>query len=398
MVHYQDVDPQIDNRRIMVIRGVVAVVLLALISALLYATWRGAFSDDYSVVARVDDAGGALVAGSDVKMRGVIVGRVASIDAGDEFVEIELSLFGRHDIPGDVQARVLPATVFGTTFVDLVPGQGTDDVLRAGQVIDQEAGAQTRELQDTLNSTDALLGAINPAELSSTLSSVATVLDGRGDALGQSLERVDSYLALIDPYMDDLPDDLRLATQAALMLEALAPDLFDATEDGLVTARTIVDLDDDLTVLMDTSEDLTVQARAFLARHGDAIGDVTTQMATVIDAMFDQRAFLAPGWDNFTAFGRTAQGALSGLPGLTVDGKLIIDVPDTYDASQCPRYGSVSGECSPTASRTGTSTTSSPGPVDPDVVQQIQSILSALDDDPDGFAAVFLGPYLEGAR
>src|SRR5690606_9446797 len=127
-----------------------------------------------------DDIGGALISGNDVKVNGVIVGavsRIVSAPAGNG-VEVEVALDPQHAerIPADVTARILPATVFGTSFVDLVPG-GAGGTLRAGQQIAQDASAETLELQAILDGLDNVVSALGPAQLATALDNLAGALE-----------------------------------------------------------------------------------------------------------------------------------------------------------------------------------------------------------------------------
>ena len=158
------------------------------------------FFDQVKVSALVDDAGGALTVGSDVKSRGVILGEVTSVTSSDGRVRIGMTLDGDQArlVPRSVEARVIAATVFGTTSVDLVvPDDASTSAqgLPAGHVIQQDKSAKTLELQNTLDSTDRVLTAIEPAKLATTLSSIAGAVRGRGTELGGTLQMLESYLA-----------------------------------------------------------------------------------------------------------------------------------------------------------------------------------------------------------
>ncbi len=160
-------------------RGVTAIVVLALAGALVMAWTRGTFDDTVTVVAVVDDAGGSLTPGADVKSRGVIVGRTSDLSLSAEGVRLRLVLDAgdARRIPRDAVARILPATVFGTSYVDLVAPDGAVTAsLREGQVVDQDRSSRTLELQTTLDSLYRVVTAVKPAELSTTLAAVSSAL------------------------------------------------------------------------------------------------------------------------------------------------------------------------------------------------------------------------------
>jgi virulence factor Mce-like protein len=224
MIEAQLIDRNLTNRSNLVRRAIVMLVIAVLFGCLVLAYGRGMFSDRVKLSAVIDDAGGALTVGSDVKSRGVILGEVTSISSAKDKVRIGMTLDGdeARRVPRDVQARVLAATVFGTTSVDLVIPKGADTSvsgLHAGQVIQQDRSSRTLELQDTLDSTDRVLTAIEPAKLATTLASIANAVRGRGTELGGSLRTLEAYLQRLEPNLPLLQEDLRLA---AISVRALA--------------------------------------------------------------------------------------------------------------------------------------------------------------------------------
>ena len=122
-------------------RGLMLLGVFGVLLALMSASAGGAFADTSQVTTRLDTAGGAIAEGSDVKMAGLVVGRVSSITGDQDGVELGLTLDNEQidGIPSTVKARILPASVFGTTFVDLVAQGDTDGrSLRAGDEIEQD--------------------------------------------------------------------------------------------------------------------------------------------------------------------------------------------------------------------------------------------------------------------
>ncbi|MEH3033451.1 MAG: MlaD family protein [Aeromicrobium erythreum] len=113
------VDQDLADRGTAARRGLAMLVALVVVGAVLVAAGRGAFSDGTDVTARLDDAGGALAPGSDVKVDGVVVGRVTSLRGGEGDARVGLRLDGDADeaLTAGTTARIMPATVFGTTYV-----------------------------------------------------------------------------------------------------------------------------------------------------------------------------------------------------------------------------------------------------------------------------------------
>ena len=70
-----------------------------------------------------------------------------------------------------------------------------------------------------------LLRTVQPAEINMTLNAMATALEGRGDAIGENLETVDSYLKRINPQIPDLVEDLRLTAEVSDIYADVMPEI-----------------------------------------------------------------------------------------------------------------------------------------------------------------------------
>ena len=217
------------TERDLALQGVVFVIVLMLLGALLSMKLKGEFDDTVPVTAELQNAGGSLKPGVDVKMRGMAVGKVGELTAERGHVTVDLNIDRAHAsrIPSNVQARVLPASVFGTSYVDLVvpDGAGGAPSLQAGDVVRQDSSQGTVELQTALDSIDQLVDALGPSELATALHTVASVLDGRGEDLGRAIDEFTLLVDRFEPLVPKLQSDLRLL---AVNLEAFrrnAPDL-----------------------------------------------------------------------------------------------------------------------------------------------------------------------------
>ena len=212
------------------------VVVLVLLCGLLSMKLEGDFADTVPVSAELQGVGGSLRPGVDVKMRGMAVGKVGDLAAEGRRVIVDLDIESKHaaQIPNTVQARVLPASVFGTSYVDLVIPDGTGDAerLQAGDVVRQDSTQDTVELQTALDSIDQLVDALGPSELATALHTAASVLDGRGEDLGRAIDQFNAILDKLEPMVPKVRNDLRLLATNLNAVRRNAPDLLEATDDA----------------------------------------------------------------------------------------------------------------------------------------------------------------------
>jgi phospholipid/cholesterol/gamma-HCH transport system substrate-binding protein len=93
-------------------------------------------SGGYEVIAKFDNSG-SLVAGASVKMAGVKIGRVQSIDIDPYTFQAVVTMqidANRNNIPDDSSAKIQTAGLLGEQYVGLDPG-GDDKPLKEGSEI-----------------------------------------------------------------------------------------------------------------------------------------------------------------------------------------------------------------------------------------------------------------------
>ncbi|MCX6395939.1 MAG: MCE family protein [Propionibacteriales bacterium] len=328
-------------------RGLVVVMAVSVLLSLLFLRSTGTFGGPARLEAQLADAGGSLGQDADVKVRGVIVGKVTGIDRGPESgVRVKLSIPGDQldMIPANVVARILPATVFGTSFVDLTTnGRTSSGILRAGAVIPADSTQGTLELQQALDDIDVLVKAVGPAELASAIGSAAQALKGRGENIGASIDLANSYLRKLNPKLPLARQDLRKLVQNLEIARDVAPDLLQATDDALVAARTIVDQQASLATLITGGTALTAQADAFLSANQRQLIRFIQNSAVLLDTVYANRF---NGITGSILTNRMLNAKLSTVVSngfINASTSFITAVPPYYTAADCPRFGSARG-------------------------------------------------------
>lgn len=338
-------------------RGLVVIVAVLLLAGLLTTVSRGVIGGPDDIHARVADAGGSLGAGADVKMRGVIVGSVTDVArAPDGSVRITVAMRDGmlSHIPDDVRGRILPATVFGTSFLDLTSRRGsTAPPLHAGATVPPDRSQHTLELQQALDDIDTLVKALRPAQLDATLSSVAAALDGRGAEIGEVIDDLDALLRKVQPRVPLIRSDLaKLATNLQL-LQAAGPDFLDGVRDTLGTLRTIAARRTAIATLLTSGRSVAQEARRLLVQIEPDLVSFLDNSVVVTDIFHDLRH---QAFTNSFATLRELRAKLATIVHHGwADNTILIQGtnPPYYTGSDCPRYGNARGDnCSDAQRRT----------------------------------------------
>jgi phospholipid/cholesterol/gamma-HCH transport system substrate-binding protein len=199
------------ERAVRVVTGMVALVLTAaaVVVAVKYA--NGSLDATYPLTARFGTAGQGLVQGSDVKIHGVDVGRVARVRLADGRAVVRMDIDAGEEVPTAAQAVIRPKTLFGEKFVDIDPGpaEASGPFLRGGGSITTTVGGY--ELEQVLGGLAPILRAVRPEELVVVLDTLARAGQGEGPVLNRllgNLRTLADVQAAHDPDLERFLSDL----------------------------------------------------------------------------------------------------------------------------------------------------------------------------------------------
>jgi phospholipid/cholesterol/gamma-HCH transport system substrate-binding protein len=324
--------------------GVVFLAVLALLIWLSIAVYQKKFVPVSMVTLYTTSVGNEMHPGAEVMVRGVQVGEVRQISADGDGARMELAIDPGQlaMLPANVSAEMLPTTLFGERYVDLiVPAQPSAARLTSGSVIRQNRSADAIEVQQVLDNLLPMLAATQPDKLSLTLTAIAQGLKGNGKSLGQALVTLNAYLRKLNPDLPRIDTDISKLAALAKTYNRAAPAIVQALDDFGVTGRTLAthraDFDallanlttasDDLTSFLDANSANAIQLSAdsgptlqILARYAPEFPCVLQQLADFVPTM------------------NKALGAGTDEPGLHVRVQ-IVQAPGKYVAKDTPVYG-----------------------------------------------------------
>lgn len=246
--------------------GAGMLLAFAALLVLVGAMFTRALTPTVDVVLKTDRAGLLMAPKNDVRVRGVVIGRVGDVRLVGDRVEMSLKLDPDqvHLVPRNATARIEASTVFGNKFVSIVaPASGAVGEVRDGSVI--EADGVAVEVNTVLANLVRVLDGLEPSSVNTTLDAMATAVSGRGDQLGGFLERTDSYLARLNPLLPEIRADLDGLAEVSHLYADVAPEFFEVVHNATVTGATVTQKQ---------------EALAAFLRELDAMGDAGGQVFT----------------------------------------------------------------------------------------------------------------------
>lgn len=239
--------PQRSGRKAAITRRALGLGFLGVIAgavALTVALYTKAFTPVVEVTLEASSAGNQLSAPADVKLRGLIVGEVRDISSTGSGATLDLALDPDQVelIPSNVMAQLVPKTLFGEKFVDLVlPDDPSSTPIAQGDVITQDRSQTARETEQALNDLLPLLTALKPEDLSTTLNALSGALRGRGNRIGENLVLVDDYLKGLNPDIPALGQNLGGVADFADEVDRNVPSIRSLLDNTAFLGRSLVD-------------------------------------------------------------------------------------------------------------------------------------------------------------
>ncbi|QBJ97177.1 MCE family protein [Rhodococcus sp. ABRD24] len=228
--------------------GLVAIIGVAL------TMFGGGFTKSEPVTVTAARSGLVMEPDAKVKLRGVEVGRVASIDEVDGQARLELDMDPSqlHLIPANSTVEIKSTTVFGSKYVNFVaPTDPSPKSLQPGSVIGAES--VTVEFNTLFQNLSTLLQQIEPDKLNATLGAISSALNGRGNELGELLSETDTYLKKMNPVLPQLQRDLDAAATVTNTYADVTPDLMTLLGNLTATSGSIVEERENLRMTLENA-------------------------------------------------------------------------------------------------------------------------------------------------
>jgi len=280
------------NRNI--ISGAVGLaIVISLITIGIKASF-GAFDTGYELQGTFAAAGQGLISGSDVKIRGVNVGEVKSIELVENQALIKLRIENDTQVPVTAQAVIRPKTLFGEKFVDIVPGptETTGPYLDDGDRIEDTQGGF--ELEKVLADTYPLLKAVDPAELMTVLGEMADAGDGLGETINRTIVNSSELAESFAGNADEPRQFLQSFAEVSDELAASAEDLLGIADAGNQVLPTLNDREGDIVDLLQQTGRLSNDVADLLEANRPFVDAALVDGSRSLQVLYDQRSQVVP--------------------------------------------------------------------------------------------------------
>lgn len=304
-------------------RIVAAVVVVALAGWLLY----GVVSDigKKHITAHFPSTTG-LYAGDDVRVLGVKVGRIDSIEPGRDQVKVEMTVDRGIDIPADAKAVTVSPSLVSARFVQLAPAYDGGPKMENNGEIPIEHTAVPVEWDDIKAELTKLSKALGPVgedkqgSFGRVIDTAAKNLgDGNAQAFRDTLRELSHTLNTLSDGRTDLFGTIRNLQQFVDVLSKSNEQIVQFGGRLASVSSVLSDTSADLGAGLDNLDSAVADVKRFLDERGGALTESVQRLTDVTQLLADKRPEIErvmhagpTGLVNFYQIYKPAQGSLAG--------------------------------------------------------------------------------------
>ena len=318
--------------------GLIAIAVLALV---LYSS---GFTSTVPVTVVSQRSGLVLNPDAKVQMRGVVIGRVASIDQDERGAVLHLDIDASRaaSVPSNVTVDIESTTVFGAKYVNFVPPQQpSPNHVAAGAVFD--SGSVTVEINTVFENLSNVLTTIQPQKLNETLGAIAAGFQGRGNDIGDLIKTSDAYLKRINGSLPDLSHDLTATAAVTDLYAGVSPSLLKILENGTAISNTVVNEQDNLDALLLNVTGLGNIGGEVLEQNNPTLSTMLSQLRPTLGIAAEYSPELPCTLGAFAYGSEIGTPVYSGQPGIKLSVGLLPGVPTYTVADNLPKVNATGG-------------------------------------------------------
>ncbi|GAC68183.1 MCE family protein [Gordonia soli] len=278
-------------------RLVVAALAIVVVAAGLFTGYRQ-ITAPTTIDAIFSNTTGIYV-GDDVRVAGVSVGSISSIEPQGETVRMELHVDRGVEIPADAKAIIVAQNLVADRFVQLTPAYvSSGPVLADGATIPRTRTAvpvEWDEVKDQLTRLATDLGpqgAGSESSLGRFVSAGSRALDGNGEKLGRSLGELSKVGQLLSENSGNIADTIRNFQTFVTAVRDSGTQIVQF-ENRLATLTQVLDGSrSDLDSALTNLSRAVVDVRRFVAENRDGTAEQVRRLAAVTQNLVDHHGDL----------------------------------------------------------------------------------------------------------
>jgi phospholipid/cholesterol/gamma-HCH transport system substrate-binding protein len=289
--------------------------------------------DVYQVRAVFDQALN-LAQGAQVKVNGVSVGRVKSVEAKDFRAHVTMDIKASAAIPDDSSVRLRHDTPLGELIVQVTPGSSARDLPDGGRFPVRKT-TTAPSVEDALSSASTLINGGRVGEIQVIAEELNAAFEGREAEVRATTRRVDRFLQEANQSSGDITRALVALRSVSQALNSQRGTIRRALRDVGPAAETLGKDTDEIVDLLVGAERLSRTAERLAERVDDPLLRILRQLGPIADAVLSTKSEFRRGLDSLVA---VAEQMETTVPSETLPLRALLHIDETqlYPAAAAP--------------------------------------------------------------
>ncbi|MFN6552250.1 MCE family protein [Mycolicibacterium septicum] len=304
--------------------GLAIALTVALIAGIAVVVLQMGGVNRTQLVAYFDNSNGIFV-GDEVRIVGVPVGEIDSIEPEPQRVKISFWVDEQYKIPADAKAVILSPTLVTSRAIQLTPAYTTGPVMADGTVIDQNRTAVPVEFDDFRKQLQKLNDALQPTQpggvspLGALVNTTADNLRGQGANIRDSIIKLSQAISALGDHSDDLFSTLKNLSILVSALQSSSDVLAQLNRNLAGVTALVADDPNEVGNAVQELGSLANDLTGFIRDNRESLGVTADKLASVSQALRDsipaikEDLHVAPNTlQNFINIYQPAQATLTG--------------------------------------------------------------------------------------
>jgi virulence factor Mce-like protein len=256
-----------------------------------------------TITAYFDEAVG-VYAGSDLRVLGVTVGTIDSVQPQGKQVKVVMTLADGVQVPANADAAVISPSVVSDRYVQLTPAYTGGPQMKDNATIPigrTQTPVELDQLYSTLNQLATALGpngANKNGALSNLLNVGAANLDGNGAALGTMIQQLGAATRTLSGSQDNLFQTIDSLQQFTTMLKNNNDQVQSVTQQLASVSGFLAADRQDLGQALNQLADALAQVQGFIRQNRGRIQSNVTKLNSISQILTNERSSLAEALDD----------------------------------------------------------------------------------------------------
>lgn len=311
------------DERSRALRLSLAIVLAVLIVAGAYLVWPA--RTGHKIVGYFTSAVG-LYPGDEVRIVGVPVGTVDSIEPRAEDVKITMSVDRDVKVPQDARAVIMAPNLVAARFIQLAPAYTQGPVMPDGAHIDLSRTAVPVEWDAVKSALSDLANQLSPAAgqlqgpLGTVINQAADTFDGNGDSFHAALRELSQAAGRLGDSRTDIFGTVKNLQVLVGALSSSNEQIVQFSGHVAAVSQVLAKSSDHLDQTLGTLNQALADVKGFLQQNNSTLigtvnklGDLSQTLSEQSDNIEQVLHVAGPGISNFYNIYDPAQGTLNGL-------------------------------------------------------------------------------------